>query len=193
MEYGDVKIIRSRRRTMEIRVDDFGSVILRAPAAASEKQIRAFFESKREWAEKHVGRLKAPTGSAFSEEEVRAMADEALRVIPRRVRYFADVLGVRYGRITVRNQVTKWGSCTAGGNLNFNCMLVLMPQEILDGVILHELCHIKHMDHSADFYRDIYAVMPDYDVRRRWLSENGSGYMRRMRLYKEGGRRYDGK
>ena len=175
---------------MEISVDDFGSVTLRVPKSASDAAVRAFFESKREWAERHADRLKsAPAVVAFTDAEIAAMTAKARAVIPGRVAHFARLMGVSFGRITVRRQVTKWGSCTAKGDLSFNCMLALMPGEVLDGVVAHELCHVKHMDHSPEFYREIYAIMPDYDSRRRWLRENGNVYMRRMRLYREGEKR----
>ena len=189
MEYSDVKVIKSRRRTMEMRIDDFGAVTLRVPDTAPEEKIRAFFESRKKWAEKHIARLCTQRSEdGFTEDEMRKMTADALLLIPERVRHFAGIMKVKYGRITVRNQVTKWGSCTSGGNLSFNCMLTLMPPGVLDSVIVHELCHIKHMDHSKAFYREIYKVMPDYEARHKWLSDNGSGYMRKMRLYREGKR-----
>ena len=173
---------------MEIQIDDFGRAVMRVPLTAPEDDVRKFFLSKREWAEMHAEKLKRSVGDpGFTEAEVKTMSDAALRIIPPRVRYFAEALGVPFGRITVRNQVTKWGSCTAGGDLNFNCMLAAMPEKVLDSVVVHELCHIMHRDHSPAFYKTVRSVMPDYDVWRAWLRENGSAYMRRMRIYREGG------
>ncbi len=171
---------------MEIQVDDFGGITMRVPASAPENDVRKFFESKKRWAEAHSAKLKEGGEPAFTEDEVRETFAAAERIIPGRVKLYAEKLGVSYGKITVRNQVTKWGSCTSAGNLNFNCMLALMPEKVLDSVIVHELCHIRYMNHSPGFYKAVREVMPDYDVRRAWLRENGSAYMRRMRRYREG-------
>ena len=79
----------------------------------------------------------------LSMDEIKALAEQALKVIPERVKYYAEKLGVTYWRITIRNQRTRWGSCSQKRNLNFNCLLMLVPPEVLDSVIVHELCHIK--------------------------------------------------
>ena len=116
----------------------------------------------------------------FTMEEIRALADQALRVIPGRVARFAPVVGVKYGRITIRNQRTRWGSCSAKGNLNFNCLLMLAPPEVLDYVIVHELCHRKEMNHSPRFWAEVAKVIPDYKSREKWLKTEGTRLMRRM-------------
>jgi hypothetical protein len=109
------------------------------------------------------------------------LAEQALKEIPPRVRHYADLFGVTYGRITVRNQTTKWGSCTAKGNLNFNCLLMLAPREVLDSVIVHELAHRKHMDHSKQFYEEVLKVFPDYHKWDKWLKDNGGILIKRMK------------
>ena len=185
MKFEEVRVIKSGRRTMELRVDDFGRVTLRVPERAKEGDIRRFFESRREWAERHAEKLKHGDNVGFTDGEIRAMEKKARSMLPVRVAYYAMKTGVTYGRITVRRQVTKWGSCTSRGDLNFNCMLALMPDGVIDSVIVHELCHIKHMDHSKAFYNEVRRVLPDYDAMRKWLSENGSIYMRKMRIYRE--------
>ena len=101
------------------------------------------------------------------------MARRAAEVIPQRVAYFAQKIGVTYGRITIRNQKTRWGSCTAEGNLNFNCLLMEAPPEVLDSVVVHELCHRKEMNHSERFYAEVLRVFPDYWAQDKWLKENG--------------------
>ena len=82
-------------------------------------------------------------------------------------------MGVSYGSITVREQKTRWGSCSAKGNLNFNWKLVLMPEEILDYVVVHELAHRLQMNHSTEFWDEVEKILPDYRKRRQWLKENG--------------------
>ena len=108
-----------------------------------------------------------------TKEDIRALADSAVRVIPERVRYYAPMIGVTYGRITIRNQRTRWGSCSSIGNLNFNCLLMLTPVEIQDYVIVHELCHRIEMNHSKRFWQLVESAMPDYKARRKWLKDEG--------------------
>ena len=103
-----------------------------------------------------------------------------MEYIPKRVEYFAPKIGVRYGRITIRNQKSRWGSCSSKGNLNFNCLLMLTPPEIIDYVVVHELCHRKEMNHSFQFWALVEKVLPDYRERRKWLDENGGVIIGRM-------------
>ncbi len=113
-------------------------------------------------------------------DEIHGLADQALQVIPERVKYYAPLVGVTYGKITIRNQKTRWGSCSANGNLNFNCLLMLAPPEVIDSVVVHELCHRKHMNHSREFYEEVRRVYPEYDRCHKWLKEHGSELMRKM-------------
>lgn len=110
----------------------------------------------------------------FMEQDIKDMAQKALEIIPERVQIYAEKIGVTYGRITIRNQRTKWGSCTSNGNLNFNCLLMAAPTEVLDSVVVHELCHRLHMNHSKEFYAKVYRIFPDYDKWNKWLKDNSS-------------------
>lgn len=101
----------------------------------------------------------------------------ALVDIPQRVRMFAPIVGVEYGRITIRMQKSRWGSCSSKGNLNFNCLLMAMPEEVRDYVVVHELCHRKQMNHSDKFWAEVEKVLPDYKVSRKWLRDNGEEIM----------------
>ena len=113
-------------------------------------------------------------------DEIRQLAAQAVEVIPARVRHFAPLIGVTYGRITIRNQRTKWGSCSSNGNLNFNCLLMLTPPEVIDSVVVHELCHRKEMNHSEKFYAEVAKVFPDYKKWDKWLKDNGKALMAMM-------------
>mgnify|MGYP003303594946 CR=1 FL=1 len=87
---------------------------------------------------------------------------------------------IKYNKITIRCQHTRWGSCSSKGNLNFNCLLVLLPDEIIDSIVVHELCHIKQMNHSARFYAEIDKVFPNYKQCHLWLKQNGGMYLNRI-------------
>lgn len=99
-------------------------------------------------------------------------------LMEQRVAYFAEQMQLSYGRITLKEQKTCWGSCSSKRNLNFNWKLLLMPPEIMDYVIVHELSHLREMNHSKKFWSIVEEVLPDYKGRRKWLKENGSIYTR---------------
>ncbi|MBQ3425001.1 MAG: M48 family metallopeptidase [Clostridia bacterium] len=184
MEY---KLIRSQRRSLAIEVRREG-VLARAPMAMPLDEIEAFLRKKEDWIrksrEKLLDRLaaqqSAPPVEKLSAEDIRALANTARQVIPQRVAYYASLIGVRYGRITIRNQRSLWGSCSSKGNLNFNCLLMLTPPEVVDSVVVHELCHRKHMDHSKAFYDEVLRVFPDYRKWDKWLKDNGKALIARM-------------
>lgn len=176
-----VTVIRSNRKTVAIQVNSDLSVTVRAPRSVSEKDIEEILKKKEAWISKHIEKIKetkerveAEPTEKLTREKVIALAEEALKVIPERVDYFAKVIGVTYGKITVRNQKTRWGSCSSKGNLNFNCLLMLAPLEVLDYVVVHELCHRKQMNHSKAFWLEVEKVLPNYKEVRKWLKEEGS-------------------
>lgn len=178
MEY---KIKRSSRKTLCLEITAEG-LLVRAPLRTSNADIASFVETKRDWIEKHLKKVQERESSAvkLTRKELENLAEQALKIIPQRVAYYAPQVGVTYGRITIRNQHTRWGSCSSKGNLNFNCLLMLTPPEVLDSVVVHELCHRKEMNHSAKFYEHVLRVYPDYHKWNKWLKDNGRALMARM-------------
>ncbi len=175
-------IIKSDRKTISLEIRPDGKITLRVPQRMTYREIEKFLEERSQWIEKSLSKCTADENAPepFTQEELKAMADKALEIIPARVAFYAEKLGVTYGKITIRNPKTRWGSCSSAGNLNFSCLLVLMPDEVLDSVVVHELCHRKEMNHSKRFYDEILKVMPDYKKHEKWLKENGFQYMRRL-------------
>lgn len=176
-------LIRTDRRTLAVQVKG-EEVIVRAPRFASGARIDAFIAEHEDWIEKQLNRNREALRNALpplSEEELKDLTARAKTVIPERVRFYAEQMGVTVGRITVRRQKTRWGSCNARGDLNFNCLLLLTPPEVLDSVVVHELCHRKEMNHSARFYREVYRFFPGYPECSRWLKKNGGALLRSMR------------
>ena len=110
----------------------------------------------------------------LSEPDIKLLITRAKRVIPVKVKKYADIIGVDYGRITIKMQKSRWGSCSSKGNLNFNCLLMNAPDEIIDYVVVHELCHRKEMNHSPRFWAHVEEVLPDYKERRKWLKDHGN-------------------
>ena len=177
MEY---TLIRSSRKTIGLQIKN-GKVIVRAPMRLSKKAIDAFVIKHEDWICAHLAKSTAGRQlPQLDEQEHNELIKKAKAVIPERVAYYAKMIGVEYGRITIRTQKTRWGSCSSKGNLNFNCLLMLAPPEVLDSVVVHELCHRKHMNHSAAFYAEIARVFPSYKTHHAWLKQNGRALMNRV-------------
>lgn len=173
------RLIRSARKTISLQITQDGELLVRAPERIGRGEIDRFVESKRGWIEKHL-RQTEPDVPKMTEAEFEELVRQAMEVIPKVVARFALVVGVTYGRITIRNQRTRWGSCSTKGNLNFNCLLLRVPQDVLEYVVVHELCHRKEMNHSPKFWAEVERVLPNYAESKRWLKENGSGLIRSL-------------
>lgn len=177
MEY---ELTRSARKTISIRIGQEGNIEVRAPLWCPQEQIEELLDRKREWILRNQARKKEQgklqREHALTQEE-KVLAKKAARSrLEERVRFYSEKMGVSCGRIAVREQKTRWGSCSGKGNLNFNWKLILMPPEILDYVVVHELAHRREMNHSRAFYRIVAGVLPDYRMRERWLREHGGEY-----------------
>ena len=175
----EVRVIRSNRKTVAIQVNSDLTVTVRAPKYVSEKYIEQILREKESWIRKHIDEIKAKKAQheagdvkPLTRDELQKLADEAVEYIPKRVEHFAKIIGVDYGRITIRNQKTRWGSCSSKGNLNFNCLLMLTPPEVIDYVVVHELCHRKEMNHSKAFWSEVEKVIPNYKEYVEWLKNS---------------------
>lgn len=173
----DYRIIKTRRKTIGLEISPDLQITVRAPYHLSDVRIREFVESKQTWILKHLAIMQdrlahdpIPAG-VISDKELRHMTEEARIIIPERVKYFAQIIGVTYGQITIRHQKTRWGSCSSSGNLNFNCMLMATSPELIDYVVVHELCHRKQMNHSPLFWKEVEEILPDYRNLRSRLRE----------------------
>lgn len=184
----ETRIVRSARKSFALELKP-ERLIVRVPNRATKRQIQDFITEHQGWIDKAAARQdqrRKAMGDIppLTGEKLRALAGEALAYIPERVRFYAPQVGVTYGRITIRSQKTRWGSCSAKGNLNFNCLLMLTPPEVIDSVVVHELCHRKEMNHSDHFYTEVLRVFPDYWKWHGWLKEYGAVIMERSPLYR---------
>jgi len=178
------ELIRSRRRTLSVRIKD-GKLVVSAPLHTSEAEIERFLLKHKRWIAIHLAKETArqemtTNAPKLTATELSTLTRQAAEVIPARVRYYAPIVGVTYGKVTIRLQKSRWGSCSTKGNLSFNCLLMLAPSEVLDSIVVHELCHRKQMNHSARFYSEVLCVYPDYYKHRKWLKENGALLMGRV-------------
>lgn len=173
-EDGDiaVEVIYSDRKSLGLQVKSDGSVCARVPRRASDKTIEKFIRKHEDWViQKRRALLSFDLSPKVSLPEVITPEGKrkARRLVNQRVEYYADKMGVSYGRVAMRNQRTRWGSCSADGNLNFNCRLLFLPIELVDYVVVHELAHRRHMDHSPQFWQEVERWLPDYRERRERL------------------------
>ena len=177
-----VEVVYSRRRTLGLEVRADGRVILRAPKGLSNQAVMDFVKERQAWIvqkwfeTERIRRQKAERPPRDYEQNPALEAQyrkEARRRITERAAYFAEKMGVDYGRIAIKAAKTRWGSCSARGNLNFHWKLILMPPAILDYVVVHELAHRIEMNHSPRFWTQVERILPDYRERRRWIKENG--------------------
>ena len=183
-----IEIIRSSRKTLAIEIRPDMRVIVRAPHRAPNGYIEQFISGRADWIAEHLRRMEQKNRQCndalpvkkLANNDIKELADKACTCIPGRVAHFAPIVGVTYGRITIRNQRTRWGSCSSMGNLNFNCLLMLTPPEVIDYVVVHELCHRKEMNHSGRFWNEVAIVLPGYAEQEKWLKTHGNEIMKRM-------------
>ncbi len=189
-----VNITHSNRSTVRVEVKSNTSIELDVPKDMSRDTVERFINEQRLFVDQRPGsvttwRVEIPTrkrtakksSSGFSERELDELKACAREAIPKRVAELAPLLGVTYNDIRIKAQKTRWGSCSSKNNLNFNCLLMLCPDEVRDYVIIHELCHLKHLDHSKKFWAEVERYCPSYKAQDKWLTSEGSLLMRRLR------------
>ena len=166
----DYKIIYSSRRTVSLCIKD-GGLIVRAPFGTSEKRIAEIIEKHSAWIEKHLKRSeeKSSRESALTSEKVEELKKLAKNVLKAKTAYYAGIMGLKHGRITITSAKTRFGSCSSKGNISFSYRLMLYPEAAIDYVVVHELAHLLEMNHSPAFYKIIERVLPDYKERRKLL------------------------
>ncbi len=175
-----------RRKNLSLVVPEDGTLEVRVPLRCPEREIQRLLDRKAQWIVQamQTQRLRQAQREEerphrIPEEEQARLREAAAGLRPLLLESIGRYLphlpeGHReITRITIRNQKTRWGSCSAKGSLSFNVRLYYAPRECLDYVVVHELCHLVHMNHSAAFWQEVEDILPDYRRRKRWLQENG--------------------
>lgn len=190
-------LIRSARKTISIEITPDCRVVVRAPKRCSNQEIQEFVMSREPWARKHLSKMEERNAlrkemlgeiQPLTEAELEELTAAAKKEFPERVRKWTFIvfekdltkLGKLNGRVTIRHQKTRWGSCSSKGTLNFNCLLMLAPEDVRDYVVVHELCHLLHMDHSQKFWAEVRRAMPHYKEPLKWLKQNEVALMARL-------------
>lgn len=169
-------IVYSRHKSIAIQITREAGVKVRAPYGCPRSAIEAFLSEKQQWIMTHLETARKAASvprREFSDAERRRYVELARDIFTRKTEWFARIMGVTYGRIAIREQKTRWGSCSSAGNLNYNWRLIFAPEEIVDYIVVHELAHRLEMNHSKAFYNIVESVLPDYRKAQKWLRENG--------------------
>ncbi len=166
------RVVRSNRRSVSMEITPGLEVLVRAPQRMPQAMIEAFVERHRDWAEAHLARAKERASRLPpepTEEEKQELIRRAKALLPERVAHYSAIMGLTPTGITVTGAQKRFGSCSGKNRLCFSWRLMRYPQEAIDYVVVHELAHIRHKDHSKAFYALIATVLPDYKEREALL------------------------
>lgn len=182
----NVEVRRSKRKSAAIKITADMQIVVFVPLYVSDNEIEKMVISKSKWIDKHMLKVQSTIDERsklekITFEQVKELADQAVEYIPKRVKYYAEKENFVYNKITIKNLVSRWGSCSTKGNLNFNCLLMLTPDYVIDYIVVHELCHLREMNHSEKFWAEVEKIMPDYQRAELWLKQNGGNLISRMR------------
>ena len=166
----DYRVVYSGRKTISLCIKN-GELVVRAPYGTQKQRIESIVSSHSDWVSKHLEkqRVKNEKYSNLTDERIAELRKEAKRTLPIKVAHYADIMGLKYGRITITGAKTRFGSCSSKGNLAFSYRLMLYPEAAIDYVVVHELAHLMEMNHSKAFYRVVENALPDYKERARLL------------------------
>ena len=161
----------SNRRTLALQIQKDGSLLVLAPFFTSRERIECFVEEKSLWIEKARKQMQKRRKYPEDPEEIRRLVVKAKELLPQRVAFYSEKMGLKPQRISITKAKTRFGSCSSKKTISFSCSLLLYPPEAVDYVVVHELAHLKYMNHQKEFYRLIEQLMPDYKKRRALLKE----------------------
>lgn len=165
------QFVRNRRaRRYVLRVDADGGVRVTIPRGGSRREAEAFATRQADWIARQRARLPQQRRSF---DDRRGLRDQARRELPPRLLALAAAHGLTVSRISIRNQRSRWGSCGRDGHICLNWRLVLMPSAVSEYVLIHELMHLRRMDHSLMYWRLVAEACPDYRAAREWLRRHG--------------------
>ncbi len=157
-------VIRSDRRSIAIQVDENCKIAVKAPLFYSDECIKLFVDSKKEWLQKAVKKQLelSENRREYTDDDIKRLRKRAKEIIPEKVNYFSALMGVTPTDVKINSAKKRYGSCTGKNSLNFSLYLMDKSDEFINYVVIHELAHIKHHNHSKNFYEFIEKFMPNY-------------------------------
>lgn len=165
----DYTLVRSKRKTVAIQVDSDCNITIRAPLRISQKEIDKILLEKKAWLEKTIisQREKKKNFKEYSDEDIKLLRQKAKEILPAKVEYYAKIMQVEPAYVKINSAKKRYGSCSGTNNLNFSLYLMDKDERFVDYVVVHEIAHIKHHNHSKDFYKFVEKFMPDYKERMK--------------------------
>lgn len=166
--------ISSRAKYLRLTIKPDGQVTITKPRWLSQRQVDRFWRAKQAWVRSRLSKIKSrPQGllSKYNRSHYLKNKDTAKQFIIERLSYFNEFYNFEFGRISIRNQKTRWGSCSKDKNLNFSYKLLFLPRKLADYIVVHELCHLKELNHSKNFWQLVERTIPDYNQTRKKLRQ----------------------
>jgi predicted metal-dependent hydrolase len=177
IEYTIRKSARAKRLRLAVYCD--GTVVLTTPVGTKASVIERFFEEKKQWVQRKLELFQSVDNTlltAHSDDDYNERKDEARALVLRRARHYNKVLGVVWKDVVIKNQKTRWGSCSKKGNITINYKILYLPRKLQDYVIVHEMCHLKEFNHSKKFWRLLASVLPEWEEIKGELKSHGLLY-----------------
>ncbi len=169
------RLERARRKTVSLKIEQDGTLVVRAPLRYPTSQIDALLHRHRAWIEahRHMTQQRQAREATFagSEEQIETLRRAAHEILPRKVAYYAAIMGVNPTGVKITSAAKRFGSCSGTNSLCFSWRVMMYPEAAIDYVVVHELAHIRHHDHSPAFYAFVGSVLPDYRRREAILKE----------------------
>ncbi len=168
----EYELIRSRRKTLALEITRDCRVLVRAPLRLSRSRIDAFVDSHAAWIARHLEQQRqraAAMPPAPTLEEIQALKEQARAVLPPKVAFWSGKMGVVPTGLKITSARKRYGSCSAKNSLCFSCFLMNNPEEAIDLVVVHELCHIREKNHGPRFYALLAQYLPDHPERKKLL------------------------
>ncbi len=168
--------VSKRARRMRLAIYCDGNFVVTVPQNVNENIVEQFIIRKSQWIIDKLEYFKSISGQVFTrstKKDYMEHKDNALILAQKRIEYFNKTYGFEFNKINIKNQKTRWGSCSRKGNLNLNYKIALLPERLADYIIVHELCHLKEFNHSQKFWNLVAKVTPDYLIVRKELKRNG--------------------
>ncbi|MEG2038320.1 MAG: M48 family metallopeptidase [Oscillospiraceae bacterium] len=160
----DYRLIRSKRKSVAVCVDEKSQVIVRAPIKMSVKCIEDFLDRHLTWIEKqkNLRETELQTVTYLTNEEIQSLKEKAKEFLLQRVTYYSSIMAVSPTGIKITSANGRWGSCSWKNSLCFPYKIMLLPEELIDYIVVHELAHIREKNHSKNFYAEVEKYMPNY-------------------------------
>ena len=171
IDHNAYKIIRSSRKTLCLEIKRSGEIIVRSPMHATLHDIRRFVEDHEAWLEKNLKKVKERNDKQpdLTADEIAELKRKAEEILPKKVEYWSKLTGLTCTGVKITSAKTRFGSCNGQNSICFSYHLMRYPEKAIDYVVLHELAHTKHHDHSWRFWMLVGLYMPDYKQRRALL------------------------